>query len=345
MSTSLVAYLNRVAANFTYYDNIIYLSLGIPCNIINMVVFARLLFNRTNKTNMGFLGLCQSILDTTLLLYFSLVYRSSAFFGYNFSNINDPICRITNFIRRFLTCTSSWMQLVTTFDRFVYIMFGHGGRFSFMRKKRYLALIIAVVFLFLAVASINNLLYYYTNGVCTADSAILVASDMVMICLRIYVPLSLMIIFNGFMLKTVIKKRKTVFKQSSMNRKEYLFTIAVMANDTVFFLLEFPLTVYFLFYDSNLFAGAFNNNALFTSIYGLIGSICKDLAFYQQTLPFFVYLTFNKLYRNELLNIVGKVVPIKRDASVVPSKQTNNTLNHTNHHHLETTAHKDEVHE
>lgn len=51
-----IAYLNRVASSIQYYDNIIYLSVGIPLNVVNAVVFARLLLNnnKNNKTNMGF---------------------------------------------------------------------------------------------------------------------------------------------------------------------------------------------------------------------------------------------------------------------------------------------------
>jgi hypothetical protein len=323
MNSSLqTANLNRISASMLYYDNIIYLSVGVPLNMVNALVFTRLILNKSNKTNMGFLGLCQSIIDIIVLLYFSLVFRSTAFFGVNFSNTNDSLCKLTNYIRRFLTTTSSWMEVITTFDRFIFVIFGHGGRFKFMEKKRYLAIIIASVMLFLSIVHINNLFYFISKGSCTADSSILMASDMILICLRTYIPSLFMIIFNTFMIRIVIKKSRAALNESSKNRKQYLFTVSVIANDAFFLILDFPFTIYFIFYDINLYSGAINGDALFAAYYNFYGTISKDLAFYVQTLTFFVYLAFNKLYRNELLTLIGKVIPIKSNARVNPTNHT-----------------------
>lgn len=325
-----IAYLNRVASSIQYYDNIIYLSVGIPLNVLNAVVFARLLLNnnKNNKTNMGFFGLCQSIMDIIVLLYFSLVFRSSGFFGYSFANTNDSLCRVVNYFRRFCSSTSSWMEVITTFDRFIFVIFGHAGRFKFMEKKRYLTLIIAGVVVFLAVAHINNLLYYVSKGNCTADFPILFASDMILICLRTYIPSLLMIVFNVFMIRTVLKKSRAVLKQTAKGRKEYLFTVSVIANDAFFLILDLPYTVYFIFYDTNLLSGAINADALFAAYYNFYGNIAKDMAFYVQTLNFLVYLAFNKLYRKELLNLIGKIIPMKPNVSVNPSQNYSNNTNH-----------------
>ena len=323
-SSQLAANLNRVASSITYYDNIIFLSVWVPLNLVNALVFTRLMLNKTNKTNMGFLGLCQSIVDITMLVYYSLVVKSTSFFAYNITNANEFLCRFVNFSRRIITCSSSWMQVVTTFDRFIFVIFGHGGRFKFMKHKRYLALIIFGVLIMNALGQMSNLFYYISKGVCTADNSIFVASDMLLIIIRLYIPIFLMLVFNLFMIRIVIKKSRAVEKHAS--KKEHLFTISVMIQDAYILLLVTPVSIYYILYDINLFSGAFNRNPVFTAAYNVFGNVTKDFAFYVQTFSFFIYLGSNKLYRHELLYLIGLVIPIKWNLSVIPS---NNSL--TNH--------------
>jgi hypothetical protein len=323
-TSTTISNLNRVSASMLYYDNIIYLAVGVPFNLVNILVFTRLMLNKTNKTNMGFLGLCQSIIYIILLLYFSLVFRTQ-FFGINFANTNDSLCKFLNFIRRLLTTVSSWMEVITTFDRFVFVIFGHTGRFRYMEKN--LALIILCVFILLALANTNNLFYYWTKGTCTADYDILIASDLILICLRTYFPLFCMFIFNSFMIRIVFKKSKAALKESSRSRKQCYFTISVIAKNVYFLILNVPITLYFIFYDINLYSGAINGDALFAAYYNFYGNIAKDLSFYVQTLTFLVYFTFNKLYRKEVLTLISKVIPIEISASVYPSN--NQTITNT----------------
>ena len=318
MNSSLAANLNRVASTITYYNNIIYLSVGIPLNLVNALVFTRLMLNKTNKTNMGFLGLCQAIVDMTMLIYFTLVVKSTSFFNYNFSNTNDFLCKFTNFIRRMLTCSSSWMEVITTFDRFIFVIFGHGGRFKFMKHKRYLALIIIGVIILLALAHMNNLFYYLSKGTCTGENSILVASDIILIFLRAYIPSFLMIVFNLFMIRIVLKKSRTVVRQTAKTRKEYIFTISVIANDVFFLLFDLPVSIYYILYDINLYSGAFNDNPAFTAGYNVFGVVTKDFAFYVQSFSFFIYFGFNKLYRSEICYLIGLIISIKINESGFP---------------------------
>ena len=328
MSASLAASINRITSSIVYYDNIFILAVGVPLNLINIFVFTRLMLNKKNKTNIGFLGLCQSIVDIILLMYFQLVFRSS-FFGVTFTNTSDALCKSLNFIRRILTCSSSWMQLINTFGRFVYVIFGYRGRFSFMKQKRYLGLIIFGVLIVLAVANTNNLFYYLSKGTCTADNAILVASDMVLIIMRLYIPIFLMIVFNVFMIRVVIQKRKIALGENSKNRKEHHFTVAVIANDVCFFLFHLPVSTYFILYDINLYSGAFSGDPLFSANYNLFGNVVKDFSLCIQTFSFFIYLVFNKIYRREVLDILGKVIPLNRNTSVLPSSVDINMQNIT----------------
>ena len=319
MSTSLATNINQIGNSIVYYNNIVFLVVGVPFNLVNILMFTRLILNKKNKTNMGFLGLCQSIVDITMLVYFSLVLRSTIFFGMSFTNTIDSLCKFIFYFRRMVVCSSSWMQVFTTFDRFIFVIFGHAGRFKFMKQKRHLAIIIFGILILLALANITNLFYYISKGICTADSSILVASDMILIITRLYIPIFLMIFFNLFMIRTVFKKRNTALRQTSNAKKEYLFTISVIANDAFYLLFHLPGSIYYILYDINLYSGAINGDPLFAANYMFYGNIVQDFSLYMQTFSFFVYFAFNKIYRKEFLDIIGKVIPIKRNSSVLPS--------------------------
>lgn len=184
-----------------------------------------------------------------------------------------------------------------------------------MKHKRYLALIIIGVIILLALSQMNNLFYYWSKDVCTADNSILVASDILLIFMRAYIPSFLMIVFNLFMIRIVIKKSRAALRQTSKTRKEYIFTISVMANDVFFLIFDLPVSIYYILYDVNLYSGAFNNDAAFSAGYNVFGVVTKDFAFYVQSFSFFINLGFNKLYRSEICYLIGLVISIKINAS------------------------------
>ena len=306
---SLAENINKIADGVTYYSFLINLSVGVPLNLVNVIVFTRIMLNKTNKTNMGFFGLCQSAIDLVQLFFFSIsiMFKSTPFFHVNIIRI-DFLCKLISFLRRIASCSSSWMGVFTTFDRFIFVIFGHTGRFKFMKQKRYLALIILGILIVLALVNIINLFFYISKGNCTADHLILMASDSILISTRLYIPIFLMSACNIYMIKIVIEKSRTVLTQTSNARKEYLFTISVIANDAFFLLFHLPNSIYFILNDINLYSGAFNGDKLLAANYNLFGSVVKQSSLNIQTFSFFIYLAFNKVFRKEILNLIRKII-------------------------------------
>ena len=299
----------RISDSVAYYSIIINLAVGVPLNLLNALVFTRLMLNKTNKTNMGILGLCQSVVDIILLLYHSLILRSASFFPISLTKTSDSVCKLLSFLRRIASCSSSWIEVVTTFDRFTFVIFGHTGRFKFMKQKRYLAIIILGVLIVLALVNIINLFSYISRGNCTTDHSILMASDLILIIMRLYIPIVLMSACNIYMIRIVIEKNKAALRQTSNARKEHHFTRSVIANDAFYLLFHLPGSIYFILYDINLYSGALNGSPLYAANYKLFGNIVQNFSLFFQTFSFFIYLTFNKLYRKEIWNLIEK--PIK----------------------------------
>lgn len=302
-----IANINLTVERLILYNNIIYVGIGVTCNLLNILVFSRLL---SNKTNMGFLGLWQSSLDIVVLLYFSLIYRSILFFGVSLETSSDFICKISGYFRRILVGSSACLPILTTFDRFAYVLYEHTNRFKFMKKRRYLILIILFGFLIIAIANTGNLFYYVINNICAASLSEFIPTDMIVILQKVYIPVLSMTFFNSLMIKRVVQKSRVVRSQSSQSRNEYLFTIAVMAYDIFFFIFTFPHSIYYIIRDINLFSDAFYGNPLLVARFTLYATITENLSYYVQTFSFFVYFCFNKLFRNKLISLIKKRVGI-----------------------------------
>ena len=320
------AYIGKINSDFNKYFVLVSSSIGIPCNLVAIFIYARLM---RNKTNMGFLCMCQCIVDLYLLLITLLVLRSTPLiFPTSLSTRSDQICKLLTFLRRFSLHISAWMPVLITFDRVIFVLYGQSERFRFMKRKHLLALIILGIFIFLAIADIPNLFFTLTInsqtgvGVCYGTFAVVFSSDMISILLRTYLPLLLMFWFNFMMIRKISanNKRTTVKRWSSLNRKEYHFTFTVMAYSVYFFVINFPLSVFYIIYDINSYTGALTGD--FGATYSLLNSVFVNLSFLQQTLSFGMNFASNKLFRKEILVLIGKRLGIRRLLRIQPITQT-----------------------
>lgn len=321
-------YLTRLSNDISNNMNIIMSAIGIPCNLLSIIIFTRLL---RNKTNMGFLGIFQSIIDMLILALFLLVFRSSQLFGTSFAGMNDSLCKFLTFLRRFILHASSWIAVLSTFDRFTFVLYGHDNRLKFMKNKLMLSSCIFAIFTIITILDIPNLFFYVQNRACTGNNNAVISSDIISILLRTYIPFVLMVVFNIFMIRKLFNNTRTTFKQNSLSRKEYQFTLAVMAYDAYFFILNAPLSIYYIMYDINLYSDALKGDDLvFNAAYSVSGAVTSNFSFLVQTFSFFMYVCFNKLYRIEFLRIVGLIFRIKNLGRVQPSgtgfTQTQHTL-------------------
>ena len=304
-------YLVKISNDINNYSVIVQSAIGIPANLVSIVIFARLM---RNKTNMGYLYIWQNVVDLCLLLDYLLLFQSTQTLGIDLYIANDFWCKLISFIRRFIVHVSSWIAVFITFDRFIFVIYGHTDRFKFMKKKRYLTLCIVSILFVIMVFDIPNL-FFYMNGNCTADNGIIISSDIISIIFRTYIPFTLMIIFNLVMIKKACNRAKvsTMRKSTKSHKKEYQFTVAVIAYDIFFLILNFPRSLYFIMYDVNLYSGAFNGNALFSANYSIFNAVTSNLATFIQTFSFLIYMAFNKIYQQEIIYLIGNI--FKKDFS------------------------------
>lgn len=311
-------YLNNLSSEISYYFLIVSVPIGIPCNLISILIFRRLM---RYSNNMGFLGMCQSIIDLTLLLSFLFLIRSSPLiFPQNLADLNDNLCRFLTYLRRFVIHASSWIPVVITFDRFTFVLFGHNHDFKFMKKKLNLLAIIFAIFILIALVDIPNLLFYVRDDLCTADFAIIIVADVISIAFRTYIPFTLLLIFNSCLIRATFKTWRS--RQSSLRKsKQYQFTISVMFYDAYFFIINFPVSIYYILKDAYMYE--FDRDAVLSSQFRMASAVILNLSYYEQTLTFFIYLMFNRPYRRELIRVKRKLFGALRK-KFFPSVSTQN---------------------
>lgn len=310
-SSDYAASLTKLSTNINNYLSIILPSIGIPCNLISVFIFWRL---RRNKSNMVFLGIFQSLVDAVLLLFVLLLFRSQYTIGFSISAQTDGLCKLLTFIRRYIYIASSWMHVLITFDRVIFVLFLYRNRFRFMINRIKLTAMIFTLLLILALLNIPNFFFYLEGSTCTSSDTIDLTTDIVSIIFRTYIPFILMIVFNLLLINKIFNKPKSKVnsKLSALNRREFQLTFSVMMFDAYFFFVNFPLSVYFIFSDVNTYSGALDNNKLFKAQYSLFSAITNNFAFFQQTFSFFLYFSFNKLFRSECIGFVGMLFGVKR---------------------------------
>lgn len=148
-----------------------------------------------------------------------------------------------------------------------------------------------------------------------------------------------MIIFNSLMIYRLYKSSRSskIVQNSSLIRKEHQFTIAAMSSNGLFFFFNFPLSIFYLFYDANLYSGAFKNSSTLSVLYAFYMNICLNVSFSFQALSIFMYLAFNKLFRKELIKIISYILPFKCLRTINTETSATNEMRKYNNNQLSLT--------
>lgn len=143
-------------------------------------------------------------------------------------------------------------------------------------------------------------------------------SDIINISLRVYIPLTLMIVFDSQMIYRLFKLSRSsqAVQKNSLMRKEHQFTIAAISCDVYFFLCYFPLSLLNFWYYVNFFSGVFSNNSTLSTLGVFYLNICLNFAFLFQTCSIFMYFGFNKLFRKDLIKIISCILSCKNSRSL-----------------------------
>lgn len=306
-SSDYETYLVKLTDDITKFFLIASSVIGIPGNLLSIVIYLRL--NRYTKTNMPFLFILQSLIDLILLTMTLLIFRGSfLLFGTSLSFVSNPLCKLWSFFNRYLLHISSWMLVLTTFDRFLFVIYEK--RVKFMKDKMILTAIVLIMFILIAIADIENLLYFLTSsGFCTGNVDVRKSANIISSLLSFYIPMFLMVIFNSVIICKLIKPSKETSRQAILSIKERRFTIFVISFDTIFFISKAPLSIFYIIYYINLDSGEFKVNYTFDLILILTFNIILNISYFVQIFSFFISIAFNKGFRREFVRFLKRQPP------------------------------------
>ena len=154
MSSEVPNWVDDLTYKINFYSILLLSPMGIILNAFSVYIFSR---PRLNKTNMGFLYLWQSVIDCILLIGFVFIYPTIPIIDFNLDIASDFLCKSVSLFRRFILHSSSWITVLITLDRLLYVYFP--SKDIFLQKKRNLQIIILIMFALIIIIDFENFFY------------------------------------------------------------------------------------------------------------------------------------------------------------------------------------------
>nr|QVK45691.1 G protein-coupled receptor [Proales similis] len=305
-----ISELNALAVSMGFYVTTIVLPVGVVLNLFSFYIFSR---PSLNKTNMGFLYRWQSAVDIALLLLTIFVLGSEYVLSTRISDWSNFACGLVTFVRRFTVHASSWLTLVITVDRFLFVRFPT-RLVNVRNNKATISIAIGAILALLALFNAPNFFYSLSQlnvsqgnrtvriVLCTASSQLATATNLVSIALRTFIPFTVMITLDVLILLHVAKAKGRMRRGSA--RREHFFTLVVVAFNGVFVLFNAPLSISYLITTIQT-ALNIKLDPLQSTVFRFAQICAVYFAYTVQVFSFLIIAALNKLFRQQLLALVG----------------------------------------
>ena len=304
---SLDSFVKTFLGYVSLYGSVLVHPFGLISNAFSIVIFSRKKFW---ENTMGYYNIILSI-DNNIVIAVNFIMSFSSGYGNDILLWSSFNCAFLFFVSRVSVSFSSWLNVMVSLDRMLFIIFPN--RFLLLRKKKILTMIISVIFILLfAINSPNFYLYVsktysYTNAsnistvTCGPPKNLEVLVDMIRILTRALIPFVLIIVINSFLIYKLIKT-KSRFRHNVASKREYKFAYSISAL-SVFFIVSltpFVLTLLLLTFMSQ--ANLKNTKAYLVTT--LCYGISVGLTTYNYCFVFLINLRFNSLFRDETVKFL-----------------------------------------
>ena len=307
--TSYIAYTQIISDYINFYSGIIFLPFGLVFNLFSIIVFTRAQFQNNKKS---FLSCWLIVIQTiSLAIGFFMTYFLECI-GIQFRSKTDFSCKIMLFARRVANQSASWAQTICTIESFLQVKYLN--KFNLFKRK-WLSLFIITILMLLLLSIINATNLFYNLGLitinnntqiqCPASNMLILEtiSDTISILMRNFIPSFLMLILNILIAKDLIQS-KNKFHARRTNKREFHFISSIISMNCIFFIFYTPLSVVYVVFDIYKFNSS--TSATQTATVQLIYNITSVISYIYSTLPFFINLFFNKLFKNQVLVIIER---------------------------------------
>ena len=285
-----------ISEKIQFYALILTISIGIPGNIISILIFTRACLN--TKTNTGLLYTLLCVLNLVAIIYNVLITYSYRLFKYEIQLHFRSELFIGYIQLQFL----SWSQVIITFDRFIAVVYPIKG-VRLMSKK--LVLYSIVLGTFIAIVGLNS--PYFLGSSTGMSYEILVLNETVKISMQLFIPYLTMVILDSIAInrlrkvKTNLSERQSTLSNASS--KSSRFTRNTILIDLIYLIFNFPSIVFDVYFTYSQIIPNMRIKILERYL-DFMWDIFILFPYIYATLIFLVFIVFNKIFRAEVVSML-----------------------------------------
>ena len=286
---------NKEILNYLYRAILAINFLTIIGSILSFIVFSRKAFQK-NSIRIY----CRALAIFDLYVIFNLaIGLTGQILDIQIISANNYICKIAYFITVGVSPIPGWILVVFSIDQLITVSMTK--RFEFFKKQWFQYAIIIGIFIFHCalysevfilvnnrIAIIANVTYYS----CDTNSYVV---PLIYLVESSFVPFVIMIVTSSFIVRILVRSRRKIGLGTSTDSsfvrrlRDLKFAFNSVILNLIFILFTTPLVIYYLLPKYDFVASYYINQ---------ITSIFFYLNF---ALHFWVHLSFNSIFRNELL--------------------------------------------
>ena len=281
--------------------------LGLAFNILNVIVYSRKSFKNA-LVCIFFKTL--SINNLSSLIFFSIdaFKEEPSIIGINVIHQYSFICKSITYFTFVSSGITAWLLVFLSIDRFITIKYPI--RPKLLSKNYFYVLICFLIYIFNILYNIPALFYYdliydddeedlvsnttkkdkYCDTISEKSNKTFFLMDLLN---STVIPFTIMLFLSIWIINLLrvmkFRVKNSISKINERNKKDARFAFTIIILNLVFLVFYLPTTVF----DSN--EGKDNK---------LAGDITLDLLLVHFSIDFFIYLTTNSMFRNELFNLL-----------------------------------------
>ena len=296
--------LSLIEYKIAVYSCLIILPLGLLTNSLNILVCMR---KQILKQTMGFYSPIMSLFNmTSLFISFLVDYPPIQFVMFN-SSLN---CVLYSYLLRISLQMSSWLYVMCSLDRMLFITYPH--RFKFLKKKSLLCLVCGILFVAICLLNVPNLWLTVvradnsSTALCTSMQPNLVlVRDLIAQCMRTVLPVLIEATLNAFLILKLLQSRRNLNVRRSLQR-DYKFAFTITVLNAAFLVTHLPLVASTLYLNALNYQWANMDASLELKRAGFFYVISILITSYMLTSVFFVNLFCNRLFKIECFKFVDE---------------------------------------
>ena len=300
---------------------------GLVLNIVCTVIFYRITFQNTRKqdTNKMFEIYFYKSLNYSLVFLsniFSPLYYCSSCESRYYLVMQIWYIVFHQYFLVLLGTYSAYLEILATLDRFLIFKPNIKERISILKSKHFYRNLMIILFIFCIGFYTHRLLDYKINSTLSnntyryeisltglSKTDLQKAFKIIHTILRDIIGISLTIIMSIIILKTmriIIQNKKLVMNKSNedkISNTEKQNTKMVVITNIVFIIGRTPICIYNFLLGSNLELCLFYN-------------LSRFFLYFSYSIDFFIYLGFNKKFRNNLHEIYSRSIRIAPESKL-----------------------------